>query len=491
MSWTLWSLVLCTALSGILVGYDTGVITDAIVNIGTDLGMQTQLSVSQRELIISSAILGSLIGALFTGFFESKKALLGIADFVFIAGAIAQAMATNVWSLVGGRFVVGLAIGVSFCVAPVYIQELAPTRFRGRLAVFIIASVSVGQLFGFGISAGLDKVSRGWRWLFGLGAVPAAVQLYFLAYLPDPPRQLIRRGEVASAEAVLGRLYSECSQDDILLKVKALQDACAREEDNEPRSLWSRIYSLATIAPNRRGLIVAVGLQALQQLCGFNSFLYYGSSLFEAVGLSTPAYVGLVISGTSLLFTLLAMRFIDTFGRRRILLWSIPVMCLGLVLAAVAFHFLKAQVFLINGADWYPPVWSGVVLLAMLMYIAAYAVGLGNIPWQQGELFHNDVRGPGVAIASATNWAASLLVGTTYVPLNRAISASGTYAIYAGVVVPGYIFCMLCYPETAGLSLEEVQHIFAVDFGVQAAGRLLEQKRTLHVMARHERHRVL
>ncbi|KZV93692.1 general substrate transporter [Exidia glandulosa HHB12029] len=472
--------VFCTALSGILAGYDTGIITDALVQVRGDLTLgNAPLQMSQREYLMSAATLGALVGSLFTGLFPfSRRWMFGTADLIYIAGAVTQAMSTSVWGLIAGRFVVGLAIGISLCIAPVYVQELAPARLRGRMAVFVIASVNLGQLTGYAIAAGLDHVSRGWRWLFGLGALPAAIQLYFLAHLPESPRILVRRGEVASAEAVLTRLHPGATPADIMRQVRLLQNDCDHENDDED-STWARIRLLTSEPSNRRALIVAVVLQALQQLCGFNSFIYYGSSLFDAVGLSQPSYVGLVVAGTSLLFTLLAMRYIDSLGRRPILLWSIPAMTFGLVLASVSFYFLRKGTLQLDGDEWYPPQWSAAVLLSMLIYISAYAVGLGNVPWQQGELFPLEVRGVGVALASATNWAASFLVGTTYVPLMRTISSAGTYGVYAGVVIPGYLFCIYCYPETAGLSLEEVRRIFRNDFGVAIAARLRREKRTL------------
>lgn len=225
-------------------------------------------------------------------------------------------------------------------------------------------------------------------------------------------------------------------------------------------------------------------MQAFQQLCGFNTLMYYSATLFAEIGFDQPTAVGLIISGTNFLFTLVALKWIDSIGRRRIMLISAPGMIVGLVLASVAFHCafflrfpssflkkkrsydlrttvmtIKTNNILVAGSN-YSHAWSSIVLLSMIIFVASYATGLGNVPWQQGELFPLEVRGLGTSLSTATNWSANLLINSTYLSLMAKITPSGAFGFYAGMCLLGLIFVVFCFPELAGLSLEEVRGVF-------------------------------
>lgn len=213
--------------------------------------------------------------------------------------------------------------------------------------------------------------------------------------------------------------------------------------------------------------------------------------------------MGLIVSGTNFIFTLFALKYIDIIGRRKIMIWSSPGMIVGLVLASIAFHCtslslspspshivlthslpppsvltLKTGGDLVDGTQ-YSTTWSAIVLLAMIIYVASYATGLGNVPWQQGELFGLEVRGIGTSLATTTNWACNLLIGATYLSLMDTITPAGAFGFYAGLCLIGWLFCLFCFPETAGLSLEEVQLIFRSGFGIRESQRLRREKRAL------------
>lgn len=213
--------------------------------------------------------------------------------------------------------------------------------------------------------------------------------------------------------------------------------------------------------------------------------MYYSATLFATIGFNQPIAVGLIISGTNFLFTLVALKYIDIIGRRKILIYSAPGMVIGLVLASISFHckcrYILARRDTISQTLWpdltrktdgdliegteYPASWSAIVLVSMIIYVASYATGLGNIPWQQGELFSLEVRGIGSSLCTTTNWAANLLIGATYLSLMDRITPAGAFGFYAGLCLLGWIFCLFCFPETAGLTLEEVQLVFEQGFG--------------------------
>jgi len=201
--------------------------------------------------------------------------------------------------------------------------------------------------------------------------------------------------------------------------------------------------------------------------------MYYSATLFKEIGFNQPTAVGLIVSGTNFLFTLFALKYIDIIGRRRILLWSMPGMIFGLVLASVAFHFMtrKTGNVLVDGTN-YTRGWSGVVLFSMITFVASYATGLGNVPWQQGELFSLEVRGIGTSLATATNWSVNLLIVATYLSLMAHITPSGAFGFYAALCALSYTFVVFFFPETAGLSLEEVRMVFRDGFGVRESKQL-------------------
>jgi SP family myo-inositol transporter-like MFS transporter 13 len=279
----------------------------------------------------------------------------------------------------------------------------------------------------------------------------------------------------------LRSIYAHATLEQVELKAKALQ-ASVREsvEITRTTTFMQRFNSMIFIAPNRRALIVGCGMQAFQQLCGFNTLMYYSATLFKSIGFNQPTAVGLIISGTNFLFTLVALGWIDRIGRRRIMVWSAPGMAVGLTLASIAFHFLtqKTGNDLVDGTD-YSTAWSAIVLLSMIIFVASYATGLGNVPWQQGELFGLEVRGIGTSLCTATNWAGNLLIGSTYLSLMDRITPSGAFGFYAGLCALGCTFVFFFFPETAGLSLEEVRMVFKDGFGIRESKRLREQKKAL------------
>ncbi|KAI0752753.1 general substrate transporter [Daedaleopsis nitida] len=491
-TWFVWLLVACTSISGLLFGYDTGVISGALVTIGGDLG-PAELSSGQKELITSSTTLGALLGGLVAGMlsdFLGRRPVLGIADIIFIGGAIGQAVCHTVWSMIGGRFLIGVGVGIAACVAPLYIQELSPTRQRGRMVVLNVVMITGGQVIAYGIDAGFEKTHGGWRWMVGLGALPAALQLLFLFFLPESPRIMILRQRFDVAHATMAKIYAYATPEQVDLKVKALTAAVQQSvEITNSTTLLQRIRLILMDPINRRALIVGCGLQGFQQLCGFNTLMYYSASLatlFKEIGFDQPTAVGLIVSGTNFIFTLVALKYIDIIGRRKIMIWSAPGMVVGLVLASIAFHFLtlKTGGDLVDGTD-YSTAWSAIVLLAMILYVASYATGLGNVPWQQGELFGLEVRGIGTSFATTTNWAGNLLIGATYLSLMDAITPAGAFGFYAGLCLLGCVFTFFCFPETAGLSLEEVRLIFRNGFGIRESQRLRREKQALAIGKRH------
>lgn len=195
--------------------------------------------------------------------------------------------------------------------------------------------------------------------------------------------------------------------------------------------------------------------------------MYFSATIFTVVGFSSPTLTSLTVAVTNFLFTLVALGLVDRIGRRRVLLYSIPFMILGLLFAAFGFSFLS-----FGGLSSHDKLESGapgaayIILISIMLYVASYAIGLGNVPWMQSELFPLSVRSLGSGIATATNWSANFVIGLTFLPMMDALSPSWTFVLYALICGVGYILVWRIYPETAGLSLEEATALLERGWGV-------------------------
>jgi SP family myo-inositol transporter-like MFS transporter 13 len=212
--------------------------------------------------------------------------------------------------------------------------------------------------------------------------------------------------------------------------------------------------------------------------------MYFSATIFRLVGFRSPTLTSLSIALTNFAFTLVAFWCIDRVGRRRILLLSIPVMVAGLALCALAFSFIDlsteegASNLLLRAASQESKLWPFTILLAMVLYVASYAVGLGCVPWQQSELFPLSVRALGSALATSTNWASNTVVGLTFLPMMEFLTPTGTFVCYAVVCAVCWVTVRRIYPETAGLSLEDVGGLLTEGYGVQESVRKFKSRIT-------------
>ncbi|BFZ62789.1 myo-inositol transporter itr1 [Saitoella coloradoensis] len=467
----IWFLTFIAGISGLLFGYDTGVISGALVVIGTDLGGKALTSFN-KELITSATALGALIGGLGAGSladFIGRKWVIGVANVIFVAGSVIQAAAPDLWTMIGGRFVIGWGVGLASLIVPLYIAELAPASYRGRMVVINVLFITFGQVVAYAIDVAFEHVPGGWRYMVGGGAIPAIVQLVTLFILPETPRYLCRKDKLQEAAAVLQRIYPSAGSAEIQAKIENIH-AGVKEAGQRHGTYWQNLVNtlkkLYLIPANFRALVIACGLQGIQQLCGWNSLMYFSATIFQTVGFANPIATSLIVACTNFVFTIVAFNLIDRIGRRRILLCTVWGMSLALVLAAIAFHYLPRNASGAIEASHSDP-WAAVVLFSMMLFAAFYATGIGNVPWQQSELFPYEVRGIGTGMATATNWGGNLIIGSTFLTLMDRITPSGTFGLYAGICFLGWLFVIFCYPETSGFTIEEIGELLQHGFGIK------------------------
>ncbi|KAI5307577.1 hypothetical protein KEM55_007936, partial [Ascosphaera atra] len=405
-----------------------------------------------------------------------RRAVILISDALFVLGASWQAFTGSVWGMIFGRSIVGLAVGAASMITPLYISELAPSGLRGRLVATINILITGGQVVAYIIGWVFSHFSHGWRWIVGLGVLPAVLQVSLIIFLPETPRWLVQAGRDEEARRVLGRVYNGSNYnagrraaDEVLRNIERDMAAEAEEwarthkqlsPDNDdmpaetrPPSSWTSIketwLALVQIPGNRRAATIACALQALQQLCGFNSLMYFSATIFEELGFASPTLTSLLVALSNWLFTFVAFNLIDRLGRRKILLTTIPIMAVSLLLTALTFSFMDIHHDASRASNPAPSARSPTstapsiapffTLLFITIYCGAYASGIGTIPWQQSELFPLRVRALGSSLATATNYTANFVVGATFLPLVNVVSAGGTFVLYAAVCGGGWV----------------------------------------------------
>ncbi|KAH7389614.1 general substrate transporter [Phaeosphaeria sp. MPI-PUGE-AT-0046c] len=517
----IWGLTICAGISGLLFGYEyvlalpntssgstridsdsTGVISSTLISINTSLSHRP-LTTLDKSLITSSTSFFALVASPLTGILADslgRRSIILLADILFVAGALIQAFSSTVWGMILGRSVVGAAVGSASFVVPMYISELAPSAFRGRLVTVSSLFITAGQVVAYIIGWLFSTRAHGWRWMVGLGALPAAVQFCMLFVLPETPRYLVKVGQKEQARRILTKVYGaapgvEGMVNGVLRRVEKemLEEEEAagdREVPQAAKSGWQAKFSrvsdnftqLVSVGGHRRALIIACMLQGFQQLCGFNSLMYFSATIFRLLGFHSPTLTSLSIALTNFAFTLVAFHSIDRIGRRRILLFSIPIMITGLILCSISFNFITLKgeedaSSLTPAASPNDKTWPTIILLAMITYVAGYALGLGNVPWQQSELFPLSVRSLGSALATATNWGSNTLVGLTFLPMMEFLGPTATFALYALVCVGAWGSVWKIYPETAGLGLEDVGGLLSRGWGVEEGERGFRERR--------------
>lgn len=424
-----------SALAGLLFGYDTGVISGAILFVQRDFS----LSRIQEEVVVAAVLLGAVIGASFGGNladrFGRRKILIQVGT-LFIVGAIGTALAPSpVWLSVG-RVVVGIAIGIASFAAPLYISEVSPAPIRGKLVslnqLMITIGIVVSYLADYGLAGG-----RAWRWMFGLAAIPALILVIGLLFVPESPRWLMSRSEKQKARAVLEKIRETA---DVGTELAEIEADLRLQEDN-----WRELLN----ASLRRPLLVGIGLAIFQQFTGINTVLYYAPTIFQFAGIRSASAAILATVGVGVvmvLLTVVALRLIDRVGRRPLLLYGVAGMVLSL--GVLGFAFLSPTLSSI--VAW-------IAMISLPVYVACFAIGLGPVFWLLiSEIYPLKIRGRAMSVATVTNWAANLLVALTFLSLLHTLGRSWTFWLYGIIGIATWIFVYRFVPETKGWTLEEI-----------------------------------
>lgn len=447
---------LVAACGGLLFGYDTGVISGAI----EPLTARFTLGDFMKGWVSACVLFGCAAGVLLVGplsdRFGRKPALL-LAAAMFLVSALGTALPSSVAAFVVFRILGGIGIGIASIATPMYIAEITPAALRGRMVavnqIAIVAGIAATSLVNYLIALQGDQawlIATGWRWMFGLGFLPAAVFAALLPLIPESPRWLFKAGRADEASAILRRVGGEGFAQQ--------EGAAMRAAVAEETGTWGELLTPKLRVPLALGIALAV----LQQVTGINVFMYYGASIFRRLSTSTGVDAGLlqqmIINGSSVVCTLIAIATVDRWGRR-------PLMLLGSAGMGVS---LVAMGWMAQHLD--HPADAGLWMLGwMLAYIAAFSLSVGPITWViLAELFPTAVRGRALGIATFFLWTADYAVTQTF-PL---FDAPGSwFVLHFQHAFPFYLyaaFCLMLFllvlkpvPETKGRTLEEIERFWS------------------------------
>jgi len=420
------------ALGGLLFGFDTSVISGAMLFLKTDF----RLTDVQLEFAVGVALGGALVGSALAGYSTDRwgrRWMLLVTALGFGLFAVLSGLATGLVSFSVARFFVGACIGIASLTVPLYISEMAPARIRGALVSLNQLAITVGIGVAYFIDYALAGSSN-WRWMFASAVLPAIILLIGMIFLPESPRWLARQGFRERALAGFRRLGRGDEAEAELAEV----EGALQEEQEGFSSLLQPGFRVA--------VLVGIGLAIFQQITGINTIIYYSPSILRMAGYPSDKAAILaaaIIGVANVLITVVSILLVDRLGRRFLLLLSTAGMTVALGFVGAAFYRHTGGMAVFGG---------------VIAYIFSFGIGLGPVMWLLiSEIYPTKIRGKAMSLATLSVWGANWVVAGTFLSLIHAAGPAGTFWIYAFICVLAFIFCYAFVPETKGQSLEAIE----------------------------------
>ena len=449
------------ALGGLLFGFDTAVIS------GTTNALREVFDLSNFGLgfTVASALIGTILGSMIAGRpadqWGRRTVLLIIAVLYFVS-AVGSALAWEWFSFLFFRFLGGIGVGAASVVSPMYIAEISPARYRGRLVAVTQFNIVLGILLAFFsnyVIGTLDLGELEWRWMFGVEAVPAVAYFLLLTLTPRSPRWLLARGREGEAREVLTRVGTDLAGETVNQEIQAIKESLDIERHNLKEPFFQRKY----MTP----ILLAVAIAAFNQLSGINAILYYSRRIFESAGFGEIASLlnSVGLGAVNLVFTMAALAVIDHFGRKKLMIVGSIGYIVSLGATAAAFYTQSSLVQNDSGEMVREISQTGgwIVFVSLLVFIAAHAFGQGAVIWVFiSEVFPNRVRARGQALGSFTHWVFAAVISQTF-PLIAEVSGGHIFAFYCLMMILQLAWVIWVMPETKGVPLEEIQKKMGIE----------------------------
>jgi MFS transporter, SP family, arabinose:H+ symporter len=427
------------ACGGFLFGYDTAVVSGAIGFLKDHFHLSAELTGWAASSLLIGCMFGAIAGGPMGDRFGRKPSLIFCAA-LFALSSLASALPNSLAQFAWARFAGGMAIGAASMLSPLYIAEIAPEKIRGTLVALYQLAIVVGILVVFFVNLQIQRLggeawnrTTGWRWMFASLALPSVLFGFCMALVPESPRWLMKVGRRDQAQRVLERVGGP---EAAAREIRQIEQALQEEEGH-----WSELFTTGY----RRALFIGILLAVFGQFSGINSIMYYAPEIFKAAGAGTDsAFSQTVIVGAfNLAFTFVAVWLVDRAGRKPLLIVGTAVQVLSL--ASVGIMFQTGQ--------------SGTLVLAsILVFVAAFAVAMGPIPWiVNSEIFPTKLRGRAMSVAIFCLWLADWIVTQTFPMLRESVGPAWTFWVYAFCSLLSTLFVLVMVPETKGRTLEEIE----------------------------------
>lgn len=444
----IWAVVI--ALGGFLFGFDTGVVSGALLFVKKDFNLNS----FEQGSVVSVLLIGAMIGALGNGRIADRfgrRKTFGLQGAIFIVGTVIAVLSTGYPMLLVARLVLGLAVGAASATVPIYLAEISPTEIRGRVLTLNQLMITIGILVAYLVNLAFSSAGN-WRGMFAVGVIPALIMLLgSLFLLPESPEWLLTHGGIDKGKQVIASITNEATADKLVQLQRDRHQQKERERNSrQPEEQGWRALLMSRVRP---ALIVGLTLAAIQQFGGINTIIYYAPTIIEQTGLtaSNSIYYSVAIGIINFLMTIVAIRLIDRAGRRRLLVVSLGGMTITLALLGLSF---------VVG-------WSSLVsLVCMVLYIATFAVGMGPLFWVLiGEIFPPAASAAGSSASTAVNWTSNFVVSLVFLTVVNAIGQGQTFWIFAVICAIGFVFVGRYVPETKDREFDEVDADLQRRFG--------------------------
>ncbi|CAN4116091.1 unnamed protein product [Withania somnifera] len=462
---------LLASMTSVLLGYDTGVMSGAVIYIKEDL----KISDVEIEILVGTINIYSLVGAAIAGRTSDwigRRYTIILASAIFFVGAILMGFATNYWFLMFGRFVAGIGVGYALMIAPVYTAEVAPASCRGFFTSFPEVFINAGVLLGYVSNYAFSKLPTklGWRFMLGIGVMPSVMLAVGVLAMPESPRWLVMQGRLGDAKSVLDKTSDTLEESKTRLadikEAAGIPQDCQDDivsvtrQSSHGEGVWRDLF-LHPTPTVRHILIAAIGIHFFQQASGIDAVVLYSPRIYKKAGITKDndrLLATIAVGCMKTFFILVATFLVDKVGRRVLLLSS----CGGMVLSLLG---LATGLTIIDHSD-HKLKWAiALCICTTLSSVAFFSIGMGPIAWvYSSEIFPLRLRAQGCSIGVAVNRATSGAILMTFISLYKAISIGGAFFLYAGIATMAWIFFYTLLPETQGRTLEEMEPLFGTFF---------------------------
>ncbi|XP_020239160.1 probable polyol transporter 3 [Cajanus cajan] len=455
-----------TSMISIIFGYDTGVMSGAMIFIKEDLG----ISDTQQEVLAGILNICALVGSLTAGRtadYIGRRYTITVASILFMVGSILMGYGPNYTILMFGRCVAGIGVGFALLIAPIYSIEISSAKSRGFLASLPELCIGIGILLGYVVNYLLGKLSLklGWRLMLGIAAIPSLALAFGILAMPESPRWLVMQGHLGKAKKVL--LQISDTEQEAELRFKEIKIAVGIDENdlekmvkppkkNNGEGVWKELVVRPSY-PVRWILIAAVGIHFFEHATGIEAVMLYSPRIFKKAGVTSKDKLLLTTIGvgiTKVFFLLMATFLLDKVGRRRLLLVSTG----GMICSLLVLGFSLTMVDMTQKEL----LWAlALSIVATYMYVAFFNIGLGPVTWvYSSEIFPLNLRAQGASIGVAVNRLTNAAISMSFISIYKTITIGGAFFMFAGISILAWIFFYFFLPETKGRALEEMETIF-------------------------------